>query len=78
MNGVGQNVKSASYSWLIGKDPDDGKDWGQEEKGAAENEMVGWHHRLNEHEFEQTPRDSEGQGSLTCCHLWGCKDSDLT
>ena len=52
--------------WLIGKDPNDGKDWGKEEKGATEDEMVGWHHWLNGHEFEQTPGDSGGQGSLTC------------
>ena len=47
-------------SWLIGKDPDSGKDWGQEEKGMTEDEMLGWHHRLNGHEFEQTPGDGEG------------------
>ena len=47
-------------SWLIGKDPDAGKDWGQEEKGMTEDEMVGWHHRLNGHEFEQTLGDGEG------------------
>ena len=58
-------------SRLIGKDPDAGKDRGQEEKGATENEMVGWHHWLNGHEFEQTPGDSEGQGSLVCCSSWG-------
>ena len=51
-------------SWLIGKDSDAGKDWGQEEKCMTENEIVGWHHQLNGHEFEQTPGDSEGQGSL--------------
>ena len=51
-------------SWLIGKDPDAGKDWGQEKKGTAEDEMVGWHHRLNGHEFEHTLGDNEGQGSL--------------
>ena len=51
----------------IGKDSDIGKDWGQEEKGMTEDEMVGWHHRLNGHECEQTARDSEGQGSLACC-----------
>ena len=56
--------------WLIGKDPA-GKDWGQEEKKVAEDEMVGWHHWLNGHEFEQTPGDSEGQGSLVCCSPWG-------
>ena len=49
---------------------DTGKDWGQEEKGAAEDEMIGWHHRLNEHEFEQTPGDSEVQGSLMCGSPW--------
>ena len=54
-------------SQLTGKDPDAGKDSGQEEKGAREDEMVGWHHRLNGHQSEQTLRDSEGQGSLTCC-----------
>ena len=54
-------------SRLIGKDPDAEKDWGQEEKGATEDEMVERHHRLNGHEFEQIPRDSEGQGSLVCC-----------
>ena len=54
-------------SQFIGKDPDAGKDWGQEEKGATEDEMVGWHHRLNGQKFKQTPGDSEGQGSLACC-----------
>ena len=53
-------------SQLIGKDPDPGTDGGQEEKGATKDEMVGWHHRLNRHEFEQTPGDSGGQGSLVC------------
>ena len=59
--------------WLTGKDPDAGKDWGQEEKGAGEDEMVGWHHWFNGQEFEQTLRDSEGQGSLMS---WGCRESD--
>ena len=58
-------------SQLIGKDPDAGKDLLQEEKGVTENEMVGWYHRFNGHEFEQTPGDSEGQRSLTCCSPWG-------
>ena len=49
-----------------------------EEKGATEAEMVGWHHRLNGHEFEPTPGDSEGQGSLVCCSPWGRKESDMT
>ena len=58
-------------SWLIGKNPDAGEDWKQEEKGTTEDEMVGWHHQLNRYEFEQTPEDSEGQGSLVCCSPWG-------
>ena len=61
-------------SWLIGKDPDAGKDWGQEEKGMTEDEMVGWHHRLNGHEFEQTPGDCEGQGSLIYWSPWCHKE----
>ena len=60
-------------SWLIGKDPDAGKDWRQEEKGATEDEMVGYCPLLNGHEFEQTPGDSEGQGCLACCSPWGCR-----
>ena len=60
----------------LGKNPDAGKDWGQENKGATEDEMVGWHHGFNGHEFEQTLGDSEGQGGLTCCSPWGCKESD--
>ena len=54
------------------------KDQGQDEKGAAEDEMVGGHHQLNGHEFEHTLGDSEGQGSLVCCSPWGCKESDMT
>ena len=65
-------------SWLIWKDPDAGKDWGQEEKGMTVDEMVGWHHWLNGHEFEQTPGNSEGQGRLVCCSPWGCKELDMT
>ena len=65
-------------SWLIAKDPDAGKDWGQEEKWETEDETVGWHHRLREHEFEQIPGDTEGQGSLACCSPWGRKVSDMT
>ena len=57
-------------SWLIGKDPDAGKDWRQEEKGTIEDEMVGWHHRLNGHEFESSGV-GDGQGSLLCCSPWG-------
>ena len=65
-------------SWLIWKDPDPGKDWRQEEKGATEDEMVGWCHWLNGHKFEQTLGESEGQRSLACCSPWGCKQSDTT
>ena len=65
-------------SQLIGKDPDTGKDWGQEEKGLTENEMIGWHHWLNKYESEQTQGDNEVQGSLVCCSLWGCKELGMT
>ena len=62
---------------LIGKDPDAGKDWKQE-KGTTEDEIVGWHHQLNRHEFEQDLGVGDGQGSLACCSLWGHKESDMT
>ena len=65
-------------SWLIGKDPDAGKDWGQEEKGTTEDEMVGWHPGLNGHEFGWTPGVGDGQGGLVCCSSWGCKELDMT
>ena len=61
-------------SQFIGKDPDAGEDWGQEEEKATEDEMVGWHHPLNGHEFEQIQGDCEGQGSLACCSPWGHKE----
>ena len=63
---------------IFGKHPDAGKDWRQEEKGMTEDEMVGWHHWHNGHDFKQTPGDSEGQGSLVCCSPWGHKESDTT
>ena len=65
-------------SWLIGKDSEAGKDWGQEEKGTTEDEMPGWHHWLDGHEFEWTPGVGDGQGSLACCTSWGCKELDTT
>ena len=65
-------------SWLIWKDPDAGKDWGQEEKGMTEDEMVGWYHRLNGHGFGWTPGVGDGQGGLACCGSWGRKESDMT
>ena len=58
-------------SWLIGKDSDARRDWGQEEKATTEDEMAGWHHRLDEHEFEWTPGVGDGQGGLACCNSWG-------
>ena len=64
-------------SWLIWQDPDAGKDWGQE-KGPTEDDMVGWRHRLNEHEFGWTLGVRYGQGGLACCGSWGCKESDTT
>ena len=65
-------------NWLIGKDPDAGQDWRQEETGTAEDEMVGWHHRLNGHEFEQALGVGDRQGSLACCSPQCCKESDTT
>ena len=65
-------------SWLVGKDSDAGKDWGQQEKGVTKDEMVGWHHWFNGQEFEQTLGDSERQGSLPCCSPWGHKESGTT
>ena len=65
-------------NWLIGKDPDAGKDWRWEEKGMTEDEMVGWHYQLNGHEFEQTLGVGDGQGSLLCCSPRGHKESDMT
>ena len=65
-------------SWLTGKDSDAGRDWGQMEKGTTEDEMAGWHHQLDGHEFGWTPGVGDGQGGLACCDLWGCKESDTT
>ena len=65
-------------SWLIWKDPDAGKDWGQEAKGTTDDEMVGWHHRLNGHRFGWTPGVGDGQGGLACCGSWRHKESDKT
>ena len=65
-------------SWLIGKDSDAGRDWGQEEKGTTEDEMAGWHHWLDGCEFEWTPGVGDAQGGLVCCDSWGRKESDTT
>ena len=77
---IGRTDAEAPIPWspdaknqVIGKDPDAGEDWGQKENGVAKDEMVGWHHQLNWHEFEQTSGDSGGQRSLACCSLWDCK-----
>ena len=64
-------------NWLLGKDPDAGKDWGQE-KWMTQDEVVGWHHQLDGHEFEQAPRVNDGERSLVCCSPWGRKESDTT
>ena len=65
-------------SWLIGKDPDAGKDWRQEEKGTTEDEMVGWHHWLDGNGFGWTPGVCDRQGGLACYSPWGCKESDIS
>ena len=65
-------------SWLIGKDSDAGRDWGQEEKGMTEDEMAGWHHWLDGRESEWTPGVGDGQGGLACCDSWSHKESDTT
>ena len=65
-------------SWLIRKDCDAGRDWGQEEKGTTEDEMAGWHHWLDGRESEWTPGVGDGQGGLACCDSWGRKESDTT
>ena len=65
-------------SRFLGKDPDAGKDQRQEEKGITEDEMIGWHHRLDGHEFEKTPGVGNGQGSLACCSPWGRKELYMT
>ena len=65
-------------NWLIGKDSDAGRDWGQEEKGTTEDEMAGWHHRLDGRESEWTVGVGDGQGGLVCCDSWRCKESDMT
>ena len=65
-------------NWLFGKDSDAGKDWRQEEKGTTEDEMFGWHHWLDGHDFEQAPEVGEVQGSLACYSPWGHKESETT
>ena len=64
-------------NWLIGRDPNSGKVWRRKEKGMTEDEMIGWHHQLNRHEFEQAPGVGDERGSLVCCSPWGHKESDM-
>ena len=76
---VGQNLDYYHRTiQLIGKDLDAGKDWGKEERGVTEDEMIRWHHQLNGHEFKQTPGDDEGQGTLVCCCIQCHKELDTT
>ena len=67
-----------SKNWVIGQDPDAGNDWRQEKKGTTEDEMVGWHHWPDGHEFEQALGVGDGQGNLVCCSPWGRKESNMT
>ena len=71
-------IITITKSWLIWKDPDAGEDWGQEEKGRTEDEMVAWDHQLNGHRFEWTPGDGDGRGGLVCGSSWDRKESDMT
>ena len=71
-------VDGVAKSWLIGKDSDAGRDWGQEKKGTTEDEMAGWHHWIDGHESEQAPGDGDGQGGLACCSPRGQEESDMT
>ena len=78
-----QQKAQARMSWKYDhssewKDPDAGRDWGQEEKGTTEDEVTGWHHRLDGHEFEQTPGAGDGQGGLACCDSWDLKELNMT
>ena len=76
---AGENPGDLSRIFFsTGKDPDAGKDSGQEEKGMTEDEMVGWHHRLDGHGFGWTPGVGDGQGGLACCRSWGHQESDMT
>ena len=76
--GHAKSFATHAKSWLIGKDSDAGRDWGQEEKGTTEDEMAGWHHRLDEPESEWTLGAGDGQGGLVCCHSWRRKESNTT
>ena len=75
---INPSVMPSSKSWLIGKDSDAGRDWGQEEKGTTEDEMAGWHHWLDGREFEWTPGVGDGLGGLACCDSWGRRELAMT
>ena len=75
---IWQCIKKKVLELFIGKDSDAGRDWGEEEKGMTEDEMAGWHHRLDGLESEWTPGVDDGQGGLACCDSWGCKELDMT
>ena len=76
--GLHRTMPPHAKSWLIGKDSDAGRDWGQEEKGTTENEMAGWHHWLDGRESQWTLGVGDAQGGLACCDSWGRKESDTT
>ena len=78
LEGLTLKLKLQYFGHLTWKDSDAGRDWGQEEKGTTEDEMAGWHLRLNGREFEWTPGVGDGQGGLACCNSWGCKELDTT
>ena len=78
LEGQMMKLKLQYFGHMMQRYPDAGKDWGQEGKGATEEEMVGWHHWLNGRGFEQAPGDGKRQGSLACCSPWGRKQSDTT
>ena len=78
LEGMMLKLKLQYFGHLIGKDPDAGRDWGQEEKGTTEDKMVRWHHQLDGHEFEHAPEIGDGQGSQESCSPWGHKELDTT
>ena len=75
---ISESTPPHAKSWLIGKDSDAGRDWGQEEKGTTKDEMAGWHHWLDGRESQWTPGVGDGQGGLACCDSWGRKESHTT
>ena len=78
MEGLDESWSWGPHKEIRVQDPDAGRDWGQEEKGTTEDEVAGWHHRLDGREFEWTPEDGDGQGGLAWCDSWGHKESEMT